>query len=169
MRPPAPESKTTRSVGVDPGSRETGVVVLDGKKVVDHCVVVRPADDRDRVPGSRYLNEVVDAVADAVTTAGDGSVFGVESVKKPNPHMGLISVTGLLGTAAVLGAVLAVFPQAVLVEPGGHGDGPVKAYPAELRPARGQGKGKDRLRHCRSAYDVALAARIIAGRKRRAS
>jgi hypothetical protein len=32
------------------------------------------------------------------------------------------------------------------------------AYPAALRPTGGKGAGKDRLRHVRSAWDVAGAA-----------
>lgn len=44
------------------------------------------------------------------------------------------------------------------VRPAHHGQGFIGAYPAELRPTRGKGAGKDRFRHMRSAWDVAGAA-----------
>ena len=44
------------------------------------------------------------------------------------------------------------------VRPGHNGQGFMGAYPGALRPTRGRGAGKDRLRHVRSAWDVAGAA-----------
>jgi len=67
----------------------------------------------------------------------------------------------------VLGAVLNEVPlhdaveRLVVVPPGRNGSGPMAAYPAKLRPKAGKGRGRDNLRHERSAWDVAGAARMI--------
>lgn len=144
-------------VAIDPGGAETGVVVRDRDQCLWFTVVTR-----DGMPMADYLAEVVrvvgDPVADLASTDGEYPLVAVEGLVEPNAHMGVTSVRGLLDTAKVLGAVLAHWPEAIEVRPGGHGSGSIATYPACLRPTRGQGRGHDRLRHCRSAFDVAHAA-----------
>lgn len=147
-------------IGIDPGGRETGIVLRRGDTPIRACVVVRDGDDR--LPGAAYLAEVLDAVADFAGDAHSSPVVAVEGLNEPTPQMGTTSVAGLMGAALVLGAVLAHHPDAVVVAPARHGSAPLGAYPEALRPTRGRGKGHDRFRHARSAWDVAGAAALTA-------
>jgi hypothetical protein len=137
-------------VGIDPGGRWTGVVARRFDAVVWAAVITREGDM------ASYLTEIKAAVGDAIAThllAVDVTV-AVEGLVKPTPHMGVISLTGLLDTAVVLGAVMAWWPSAVIVPPGDNGAGPLTAYPARLVGAR-EVKGEGIARHARSAWDVA--------------
>lgn len=148
-------------VGADPGGRETGLVLCAGKQVLEREVVVRTT--KGLLADTAYLNKVIDRIHHYRSVAGDDHpLLAVEGLVEPNPHLGLTKVIPLIATGMVLGAILAVYPDAVVVRPGGHGSRFVTAYPEELRPTRGQGKGMDRLRHTRSAYDIAHAGRIVA-------
>ena len=146
-----------RVVGIDPGAKETGIVLVQSRTVLAGCTVKRRKGTT--IPTADYLHEVLEAVAEYVER-GDNPIVGVESLVAPNPHMGYTAVMPLLGAAVVLGAVISAYPDAVLVRPGKNGSRPMDSYPKELRPTRGQGKGTDKLRHTRSAFDVACAARI---------
>lgn len=101
----------------------------------------------------------------------DADAVAIEGVQKPSPFMGksgnvsFTNVNGLLGTAMVLGAVLAALP-AIVVPPGGNGSDPMGVYPVELRPTRGKGAGGDKLRHERSAWDVAGTGMTLWRRQR---
>jgi hypothetical protein len=147
-------------VGVDPGGRATGVVARTGNDVAAAAVVTRCGDGV--MPDAAYLNEVLDTVHDYAEGLG-ATVVAVEGVNEPSWYLnGKVSpanVGGLMATCVVLGAVMAVFPAAVVVAPNRHGAAPLGAYPPALRPATGKGKGHDRLRHARSAFDVAHGAR----------
>ena len=150
-------------VGVDPGGRYTGVVVRQGDQLLysDTLERITAAEMPDRL----YIRSVVQRVMRLVDEHGAEAV-AVESVQRPSPFMGksgnvsFSNVTGILGTAAVYGAVLAVLP-AVEVPPGGNGSGHLAAYPIELRPTRGSGAGKDKKRHMRSAWDVAGVGALL--------
>ena len=146
-------------IGVDPGHRETGLVLCVGAELVDHEVIVRKGDG---MPGDEYLDRVVDAIAELrqralAVTVQRGPLVGLEGVQAPNPHAGMTNPTGIIGTAVVFGWVWRAFPDAIIVRPQSAGKGPLGAYPDELQPTRGDGRGRDKLRHCRSAYDIALA------------
>lgn len=152
----------TRTVlGIDPGGRESGLVVRQRDDLAAHRVVVRP--DRARLPDGRYVRQVLAACTELLAIAGVGPrdpdlIVTVEGVaywperqvagKAPRDQR------GLYGTAIVLGAILARWPTAELVEPGaGHGGLGAMVYPNDIKPPAG-GAGNDRLRHCRSAWDV---------------
>lgn len=151
-------------VGVDPGFRQSGVIARRGNEVLDHGVISREGEGP---PDGPYVGRVLQAVSDARRRfAGSGGdrpdvLVAVEGVIKPNPHMGLTDVTGLLGAAVVLGGVLAIWPDAVVVRPRRHGRGGQLAYPAELWGEREGPEGQGWRRHCRSAWDVSLAAEQI--------
>lgn len=148
-------------VGIDPGGSETGIIARHGDRCLYRSVVTR-----DDLQMGDYIAEVISVVVDALAEVDPVDVLedpvSVEGLTTPNPHIGMTSVRGLLDTAQVLGAVLAHWPTAVVVPPAGNGSAPLAAYPADLRPIRGQGKGRDRLRHCRSAWDIAGAAPTLA-------
>lgn len=150
----------TGVVGVDPGGRTTGVVAIDeDDKVTFAELVERDGEWHD------YRSEVIGALIDAarghIRCGCDEMVVAIEDVVDPNPHMGLTNIRGLLDTARILEAVcMHVGPSVVVVPPGGHGSGPLAAYPPELvGPREKAGTGK--RRHVRSAYDVALAGRVV--------
>lgn len=144
-------------VGVDPGHSETGIVLRLGDELLEHSTVIR-----DDEPDGRYVDRV-NAVVNTRSELHKNCLVAVEGVRAPNPHVGRVTnVTGLLGTAIVLGGVLAWWPDALVIPPGGNGSGPLAAYPEALRPTRGRGAGKDNLRHERSAWDVAGAALTLA-------
>lgn len=136
--------------GIDPGGRETGIIWRRGNELVEWSCYDRHRGESD-----------VDYVA--ALPWGDGPASGlvaVEGVVAPNGHMGQINVGGLLGTAVMLGAVLAYCTASavpcVVVPPAGHGSGPGSAYPEALRAKPG-GADHDLMRHCRSAWDISYA------------
>lgn len=165
-----------RIVGIDPGGRETGVVVRSRTGVHFVEVVLRNGPE-DVPPDGDYINEVVDVVVQAVAIAeqgGDGMTvwIGVERVQAPTGYARgarsgertPINPAALIGTSMVLGGILAVYPHALLVDVGGNGSAPLRSYPRELiggahndRWKHPEPKGTGVLRHARSAWDVAGA------------
>lgn len=146
----------TGVVGVDPGGRYCGVVTRTGDAAVWAAVITRDGDM------AGYLVEVRAAIRDAVAVvdqAGGTATVAVEGLVKPSPHMGVISLQGLLDTAVVLGAVMAWYPDAVVVPPGENGAGPLLSYPSRLVGAR-ERVGEGVARHARSAFDVAGKAAL---------
>jgi hypothetical protein len=142
-------------LAVDPGGAESGIVVRDRDDLLWHAVLLRKR--RPLVP---YLLDVVAATVDAADSTSP-TIVAVEGVNEPNPHMGMTSVRGLIDTAAVLGALLGQWPHAIVVDPAGHGSGPLGAYPPRLVGAQEQ-RGAGLLRHARSAWDLAQAATVLA-------
>lgn len=157
-------------VGVDPGARATGIVLVAADGVVSGVSVENPAGPL-LPPPVEYVARVISAVGDL---AAPGVVVAVESVTRPSWHVAKSASRGaagnptaLLGTAVVLGAVLGAYPTAVLVRPGRNGSGPMGVYPEVLvsvgerrKPGWENRVGGGKLRHQRSAWDVALAAEI---------
>lgn len=138
-----------RIIGVDPGARETGIIVRDDTTLLGACVVTRSKEQ----PLAGYLRDVLDAITDYT-----GELIVVEDVNTPTFHATdrVIHLYGLLHTAMVIGAILAQFPTAQVVSPDGYGSHPLAYYPTELignRELRGTGM----LRHTRSAWDISYA------------
>lgn len=158
----------TAFIGIDPGGRDTGITAIRGDAVLHHSIVTRAGDDP--IPDAAYVRSVVDVVQgiDAwLTLSADQVVIAVEGVTAPNPQLrrrdgnSLTNPAGIIGAAMVLGGIVGRWATAIVVPPGRNGSHVLDAYPAELRPTRGQGRGHDRLRHCRSAFDVARAASFV--------
>jgi hypothetical protein len=148
-------SSPTPVIGVDPGGRETGVILRAGPELIRGVVVVRDDGWAD------YLADVCGLLDEL--GAGGGRHVARVMVEEVTPPTGFrrgkaepINVAGIIGTAMVAGAVLARFPEAILVHAAGHGSGPLAAYPPALVGAR-EKRGGGRLRHCRSAWDVSYA------------
>lgn len=151
-------------VGVDPGGRFTGIVARAGDVAVWAAVVTRDADG----DMARYLDEVEEAMLDAVHHHGvDASrvQVAVEGLVAPSPHMGMVSLQGLLDTAVVLGAVMGRWDECVVVPPGDNGAGPLASYPARLVGSR-EKVGEGKARHARSAWDVAGKAGLYRALRR---
>lgn len=162
-------------VGVDPGGRETGVILRSRDTVEGVEVIHLP--DREPRPTSTYLNDVLDAVA-AFRVAGRAPsgrlpVVCVEGIKKPKWYIDgkakPMNPETLIGLSMVFGAVLAVYPDAVIVPPGKNGSKLLRAYPQELiggahnpRWPHPEPQGAGILRHARSAWDVAATGLLLA-------
>ena len=174
-------------VGVDPGARSTGINARLGADPLAWQIVEPTEDETEVGPGAHYLSLVLDMVREVVWTAyRDPSMDrsrtpwspAVEGVRRPNPHLNrrngkaTTDPTAIIGTAMVLGAVLAQYPDAVIVPPGSNGSGALASYPVELvTPAERRLLAKDpamvagqraAIRHARSAWDVSLRAEEIA-------
>ena len=161
-------------LGIDPGGRWTGLCIRLGSAATAHQVITRAGDEdvvRGIGVGPVYIADVMAAIAALeiqVATAYPAGppLIAVEGVTRPNPHLNrangraLTDPTGILGTAMILGAVLATYPNAVIVPPGHNGERPLSTYPTVLVAARELAHGANRvgggiLRHARSAFDVA--------------
>lgn len=162
-------------IGIDPGARAdssgTGIVVLDGHQLLHHTVVRADGPHRhDRVAVvERHVVDVIEALAEAGHVAGDRPLVAVENVNAPggfakgrrapiDPHHLLVTaaVAGVACTwALVCGHVLQLVP------PGEHGQAPLQTYPPQLVGPRETTGTTGRLRHARSAFDIALAGRRL--------
>jgi hypothetical protein len=161
---------TLALLGIDPGGRESGVVLRRRDDLLAYEYVVRRDDGT--YPDGRYCSQVAAACLRVLDRGGlgprsDGLVVVVEGVRywaRPDAPRNL---TGVLGAAIVLGSILARWSDAVVVPPGsGHGSLHEQAYPEEIRPPA-DGRGRDRLRHCRSAFDVTIHGETLYNQRRR--
>lgn len=159
-------------LGVDPGFRETGLVLIawpEGE-LLDRVTVNRPGPP---VPPGRQLlaSHDADAYLSALRLALHNLsqhsserplAVAVEDVIAPSPHVGMTNPTGLLGTAITLGYVIAWAElrgvPIARVRPSRHGNGVPQQYPSELLDRGGTVAAGGKRRHERSAYDVALHA-----------
>lgn len=153
-------SPETLIVGVDPGGKTTGVIARQRQELLVAELVVN--DDAPEVSAG-YLREVLTVLDSLVVRARQRklSLFvAVEDVIEPNPHLGIANMRGLLATAQVLGAVRCWSEDTcdiVVVRPGGHGSAPLRSYPPALVGDREGRAGTGKLRHARSAWDIAAA------------
>jgi len=149
-------------LGVDPGATNTGLVLRKDDLVVDVATVVRPKDETD----VDYLKRVrTELLVIARHNNQPGFLVGVEAVKAPkafiNGRMKFTDPGPAIGTALVAGLLVGLALQlgwhVVLVPPMRNGSSPLSSYPARLVGER-EKSGGGKLRHARSAYDVAGAA-----------
>lgn len=155
--------------GIDPGGAATGLVLRDRDKVLDHAVVERAR--RHELP---YLEDVAEAVTRFAKRADH---IAVEGLTPPSPYINgkkqLIRPEHVMNVSVTYGWVLAVLAvhldrTFVIVQPNGHGSRHEalgldvrRLYPAELIGHREGPAGTGILRHARSAWDIAGAAKAI--------
>lgn len=148
-------------LGIDPGAGSTGVVTRAGARLLEHAVVRRVKNEDDAHWLARILDEV-----ELQRVRNDAALLAVESVTAPSGFArgvrAPIALGGLLGTAAVYGAILACYRDAYVVAPAHNGSGPAPAYPPELWGPQEGTAGTGYLRHARSAWDVAGAVILLA-------
>lgn len=152
-------------IGVDPGYRDTGIVILRGGNIVALCTVHRdePAPVGTSLTAGDYLADVTETIeaqlARAEIHADDVDLVAVEDVVTPSPHMGTTNPTGIIGTALTVGYVASWAREhdypVVMVRPGKNGSGPSGIYPPELLDRGGIARPGGARRHERSALDVA--------------
>ncbi len=158
-------------LGIDPGGRATGLCLVEHstRTVLVFGVLDRPKWSNE----ADWRKDNIAAVTELVEHRTNGGhhveLAGVEGWTVPNPHVrrangnSLINPKGIIDTAFIVGALLTALdhspvPRTVLVPPGGNGSNPAAAYPPELiGPKEGPALG-GRLRHARSAFDVAMTA-----------
>jgi len=155
-------------LAVDPGARNTGIVLREGETLHGWRLEVRAGSAR--LPGGGYLRQVLGAClrllrdADLDPSDSDACTVVVETVRWwPQGGGGPgRNQDHLYGTAMVLGAILTRWPHATVVDSGrGVANLPPQSYPAEIRPPVG-GAGKDRLSHVRAAWDHSHAGETMA-------
>lgn len=152
-----PSGKST--IGVDPGTRETGVVSLDHRgHILAGCLIIWEPHDT----WLTHATEILDTVISYRLKHWDGldGMVHVEDVVAPSPHLGVIDPSPLLGVAKIIGRLVTGLErerlQYHLIRPGGHGKALLASYPKQLIGDQ-ETVGTGKLRHLRSAYDVALA------------
>ena len=160
-------------LGVDPGGQNVGLVVRYDDTLAWHRLLARAPGMQQSSWLATVIRELGDGISRAVEAIGASTLLrmnwsvriAVEDVRAPGGFAGgkraPINLSGLIDTAQVLGAILGRWPGAIVVPPGRHGQGPREAFPAELWGAREGRAGTGRLRHVRSAWDVAGAAVLM--------
>jgi hypothetical protein len=153
-------------VGVDPGARYTGVVVRDGDVVLHSSTLVRPEEMKS---GTEWALSVVEQLKE-ILLAFPNIPMGVEGISDPKGFQhgkkAAINPKDIIRAGIVLGAVVATWPKAVIIDPGNNGSQHYSHYPAELigrRPADlpGAANGAGTRNHEQSAYDVAGKAAVV--------
>lgn len=153
-------------VGIDPGARATGIAVLERKTLATFDLLGSTAIVRPKIAGEEiidvpepYLLDVVAAAVEAVRTHG-ADLVAVEGIRRPSWRVAgrskPLDPSAIIGTAQVLGAIRGRSwgVPVVTVPPGRNGHLiPLNRYP---EPLATNGKGSDKRRHERSAYDVAV-------------
>lgn len=159
-------------VGIDPGARYTGVVVRDGDAVLHASTLVRP----DAASATDWAVAVTVEAERILRGFPAGTPVGVEGVSDPKGfnrgQRAAINPRDIIRAAVVLGAVVATWPSAIVVPPGGNGSQHYTHYPASLigrRPAAlpGSTNNAGTRDHEQSAYDVAGKAARVAYPPRR--
>lgn len=155
-------------MGIDPGARYTGVVVRDGDVVLHSSTLVRP---KDMESGTEWAISVIAQIHAILKDFPATMPISVEGISDPKGfHQGkraAINPKDIIRAGIVLGAVVAIFPNATVVPPGNNGSKHYSHYPAVLigkRPADLPGSTQEAgtRGHEQSAYDVAgKAARIV--------
>ena len=152
-------------LGIDPGGRNTGIVLRDRDDLLGWQLAVRRSSAR-MVDGA-YVRHVLGCALTVLRDAGldpadrDAYIVAVEEVAWWPDRKTHRDQRGLYGTAMVLGAILARWPDAVIVDAGrGVANYHPQAYPEPIRPPV-NGAGKDRLSHVRAAWDHSLAGETV--------
>lgn len=154
--------------GIDPGGAATGLVLRERDQLLDHAVIERAKRD-----DSTYFNELIET---SIEFARRAHLIAIEGVVAPSTHINgkkrFVDPQHVQAGAVTYGVILGVlmcgeFPI-VTVRPNGHGSRHEalgldvrRLYPAALVGPREGPAGTGRLRHVRSAWDVAGAAAPI--------
>lgn len=157
-------------LGIDPGGAHTGFCLLEhSTRTVHEFGVLDRAKWANEQDWRQANLKVLAEMTNNLTNGGHHIVLaGVEGWNIPNPHVrrrdgnSIINPKGIIDTAFIVGAVLTALdaspvPRTILVPPDSNGSQPLMAYPAELVGEK-EVKGGGRLRHARSAFDVAMTA-----------
>lgn len=153
-------------VGIDPGSRYTAIVVLDGDEVIWSQTIKRTEENDSP---DQYAKHVVKHVRELVSHFGASNlVTGIEGVVDPKGFSGgkraAINPKDIIRTGVTFGALVIALPHAIIVRPGKHGAAPNSFYPRALNGRRPadllplNAVNASTRRHEKSAYDIAREA-----------
>ena len=153
-------------LGVDPGAKATGVVVRTGVELAYGTTAVRDKGETVEQYAAGVVNLVAGITERFTELLENYPLVAIEGVLAPNVWNNgervILHPQSVMDTCLVAGHIAgwatAERLEVEWIRPGHNGQGFMGAYPAALRPTRGKGAGKDRLRHVRSAWDVAGAA-----------
>ena len=174
-------------VGVDPGARNTGLTLLEFPQMGGHRSTLHESHTIENAASdflpldSDYVGRVKAEISELTWHATTSDVLiAIEGVTRPTWNNAgrfggaAIDPGPLLSTAMLVGVLDGAFTERgwpiLIVPPNHHGGGALASYPeslvsdAEKRRRNWQatvGGDKAKLRHERSAYDVAIAAHRI--------
>lgn len=148
--------------GIDPGAKNVGFVVREypADTIVESSTFVCP----EHMDTPEWARTVSALLKEHIEANYAGVKLGIEGVSDPKGFKGgqkqLLNPKYIIRAGIVYGALLATFPDAVVIKPGGHGSKPADAYPPELSGRRpktlnGVSKGAGTRNHEKSAYDIA--------------
>lgn len=153
-------------LGVDPGAKETGLVLVRGEDVVDFVIPSRPTvtDLVDEAYTALVL-EGADALAEVLVSPWAIDAVAIENLRAPSPHVRVTNPGPAIAAGVIAGALIAWADRrrirVLTVSPDGLGSRLLATYPKVLVGPREKGVGRGGvMRHARSAYDAALAARF---------
>lgn len=155
-------------IGVDPGARYTGVVIRDGDVVLHASTLVRP---KTLSSGTDWALIVIAQIEEILNAYPSMIPMGIEGISDPkgfqHGQKAAINPKDIIRAGIVLGAVVARWPHAHIVEPGGNGSQHASHYPKWLIGRRqpelpGSSQNAGTRGHEQSAYDVAGKAAKIA-------
>lgn len=155
-------------LGIDPGARYTGVVIRDGDVVLHSSTLVRP---KELESGTDWALRVLDQIRVIKSEFGVHLPVAIEGISDPkgfqHGKQAAINPKDIIRAGIVLGALVAEFPDAVIIAPGNNGSQHYTHYPAVLigrRPVDlpGDSQGAGTRGHEQSAYDVAGKGAVIA-------
>lgn len=160
------------TIGIDPGSRYTAMVIVEGETVVHASTLVRVGDE-EPIPYARKVGKQLQAEITEYLESRSTEVpvvLGIEGITDPKGfnkgRRAAINPKDIVRTGVTAGALSVVFPDAIIVRPGNNGSNHISQYPESLtgrRPKdlKGNSKGAGTRGHEQSAYDVAMKARGI--------
>jgi hypothetical protein len=170
-------------IGIDPGSRKTGLVLRNGSDCLGWNTVERLDDETPIGVGPRYwdhIGELVDAMHGAIArlVADPRYTYGGIAIEGVNVAGGFrdgkkqfAKPADLMALSATWAALWRDHPDAVIVPPGGNGRGLLAGYPEQLITDGERRHGLNReapssslVSHARSAWDVAGIAARAQGR-----
>lgn len=154
-------------LGIDPGARYTGISLRDNDTPIYSAIFVRPQS----MSATEWALEC-SRLALEVYNEYKPSYVALEGISDPKGfykgEQAAINPKDIIRTGIVLGALVATWPDAIIVEPGGNGDRHESFYPESLSGRRpkdlaGSNKGSNTRKHEKSAYDVAGKAQKSLG------
>lgn len=156
----ATQGAGTPALGIDPGSRNTALVVRDGDVVLHASTFVR-VGNQDPV---EYAYEAADFV-ESVRKDFPDIPMGLEGITDPKGFnrgkRAAINPKDIIRTATVAGVIAGIWrKEIIIIPPGGNGSQDLTQYPASLKGRRpsdlpGSSIGAGTRKHEQSAFDIA--------------
>lgn len=152
------------TLGIDPGYRYTGVSLLSREGTILYSATYTRPTEMLVPEWCRILEK---RLKDFVSKLPEDIVLGIENVSAPKGFkrgsQAPLNPRDIMFTAMIVGFLMAIFPEAHLIKPGGNGSHPKEEYPPELIGRRpldlpGENEEVSTRNHERSAYDVAVQA-----------